>query len=344
MHLSLHRSPAWLLLLALPIVVPTLAHAHSGRMQIEQSEHDRDEHRAKCAPTEDWHLVKEYQFFLQDPPNSLTGLYRTQGMATDGRDWFFSWQFGLEKTDHEFNTILRNSSVTLPLNVVPGIPTALLAQGLDHIGDIDYHNGIIYASLDTTNGYTNGHVALYNASDLSYTGITYELTGAPSNPKHDIASWVAVDEKRNVGYGKEYQSGNTINVYDLHTWKFLRTLTMDMAVDTIQGAKVHGDWLYMSSNNATQSVYRANLITGHVEELFQLPTPAGDREVEGIALADGPADDVEMYIYMVVDPDRVGNDLTNTHSHLSLFHYSNGPEREARDRDHDDDHGHDGRR
>lgn len=337
MHLSLHRAPAWLLLLALPFVVPAPAHADVGRLQLEQNEQERDRHRAEHAPSDDFHLVKEYQFFLQNPPNSLTGLYRTQGMATDGRHWFFSWQYGLEKTDHDFNTILRNSSVTPPLNVVPGIPLVLLAQGLNHIGDIDYDNGIIYASLDTTNGYTNGHVALYNASDLSYTGIVYALTGAPSNPHHDIASWVAIDHQRHVGYGKEYQNGNTINVYDLHDWHFLRTITLDMAISTIQGAKVHGDWIYMSSNNATQSVYRANLETGHVEELFRLPTPNADREVEGIAVADGPADDVEMYIEMVVDPDHSGDDLTNKDIHLSLFHYSNRDERDADDGDRDDD-------
>jgi hypothetical protein len=31
-------------------------------------------------------------------------------------------------------------------------------------------------------------------------------------------------------------------------------------------------------------VYRGNLQTGHVDQLFTLPAPAGRREVEGIAL------------------------------------------------------------
>lgn len=271
---------------------------------------------------EEWKLVDEKQFFLQDPPNSFTGLYRSQGMATDGHRWFFSWQYGLEIADNEFRSILRNSSFQLPMNLVPGIPANLLAQGLNHIGDIDYLNGIIYASLDTTKGYTDGHVALFNASNLSYTGISYALTGAPSNPKKDIASWVAVDAKRNYGYGKEWQSGNTINVYSLQDWHFIGTVTMDMALENIQGAKVHGDWLYMSSNNTTQSVYRVNLENGHVEELFRLPTPAGDREVEGIGLREGPDGELNIYVEMIVDPDRSGNNLTNPNLHLSLYQYS----------------------
>jgi hypothetical protein len=262
-------------------------------------------------------------------------------MATDGHHWFFSWQYGLEITDNHFNSILRNSSIEPPLNVTPGIPADLLAQGLNHIGDIDYHDGIIYASLDSTAGFMNGHVALYNAADLSYTGVTYSLSGAPSNPKHDIASWVAVDGLHNRGYGKEYQLGNTINVYRLDSWTFDHVVTLDTALERIQGAKLHGEWLYMSSDNSTHSVYRANLRTGHVEELFRLPTPAGHLEVEGIALRaaheacegrrprvardcegrEGPEDAVDIYVEMVVNPDNSGVDLSNPDVHVSLFHY-----------------------
>lgn len=278
----------------------------------------------KPPQSKEWTLVDEQQFFLQRPENSFTGLYRSQGLATDGRRWFFSWQYGLEIANDKFQSVKRNSSFSLPFNLSPGIPASLLAQGLDHIGDIDYDDGVIYASLDTTKGYTNGHVALYNASDLSFTGVAYALTGAPSNPKKDIASWVAVDRMRHRGYGKEWQSGNTINVYSLPDWKWTGVITMDTALDRIQGAKVHGNWLYMSSDNSTQSVYRANLRTGRVEELFQLPKPDGDREVEGIAIREGFGGSFDLYVEMIVDPDRSGQDLTNKNLHVSLYHYHRG--------------------
>jgi hypothetical protein len=305
------------------------------------------------APTaESWRLIEEHQFFLQDPPNAFTGLYRSQGIATDGSRWFFSWQYGLEITDESFHSVLRNSSFKRSLhwyerlralflwplhryaiqNLVPGIPGSLLGRGLNHIGDIDYYNGIIYASLDTTWGYTDGHVALYNASDLSFTGAVFDLKGSPANPKNDVASWVAVDPAHNRGYGKEWRRGNTINVYNLSDWSFLHTLTLDRAIKRIQGAKVHGDWLYMASDNATQSVYRANLLTGHVEELFRLPAPSGNREVEGIAVLSTHSshgareacddDGVDLYVEMVVDPDRSGQDPANPHLHVSLYHYA----------------------
>lgn len=287
--------------------------------------------RSSLAPLK-WQLVEEKKFFLHDPPSSFTGLYRSQGIATDGHRWFFSWQHGLEIATDDFVSVRRNSSFQPPDRLSPGIPPNLLAQGLDHIGDIDYSDGIIYASLDTTRGYTSGHVALYDAKDLKYTGSVFSLQGAPSNPKNDVASWVAVDSKRGVGYGKEWLRGNTINVYRLQDWKFDHALTLDTALERIQGGKVQGDWLYMSSDNATHSVYRASLNSGHVEELFRLPAVPGSTEVEGIALravrgARSEDDGPDIYIEMIVDPDRSGQDPTNTHVHVSLFHYRVGPVR-----------------
>jgi hypothetical protein len=321
MRPSATRSHVWLLPTLMLATSYGPAHAATERLQLDLKDGNHFHSHSGHPPAAEWKLVEEKQFFLQDPPNSFTGLYRSQGIATDGRRWFFSWQYGLEIANSRFQSLQRNSSFQLPGTLVPGIPANLLAQGLNHIGDIDYHDGIIYAPLDTTSGYTNGHVALYNANDLSYTGIAYPLTGAPSNPKKDIASWVAVDAKRHRGYGKEWQNGNTINIYNLRTWQFEGTITMDMALESIQGAKVHGDWLYMSSDNTTQSVYRANLTNGHVEELLRLPTPAGDREVEGIALQEGPRGELDMYVEVIVDPDRSGQDLSNSNLHVSLYHY-----------------------
>ncbi len=284
---------------------------------------------AASAQAQTWTRSHTDSFYLQQPPWSLTGLYRSQGVAFNGTEWIFSWQYGLERTDLAFNSLQRNSAFTPPATLVPGIPAGLLAQGLDHIGDIDVYHGIVYASLDTTRNdpalgysYGHGHVALYNAADLTYTGQSYELIGAPSNPHHDVASWVAVDGAAGLGYGKEWQNGNTINVYRLADWSFSHTLTLDQSLKSIQGAKVFDGWLYMSSDNATQSIYRANLATGHVEELLRLPTPEGDREVEGIALRALPGGGAEMVVELIVDPDRSDQSLTNPNLRVDLIHYT----------------------
>jgi hypothetical protein len=47
----------------------------------------------RTAHASPWAQVGADVFGVQD------GVYRTQGMATDGTDFYFSWQYGLEKTD-----------------------------------------------------------------------------------------------------------------------------------------------------------------------------------------------------------------------------------------------------
>ena len=291
---------------------------------------------ATPAAAQAWALTRTDSIYLQSPPLSFNGVYFSQGLAfnKDANEWISSWQYGLQRTDLSMNSLQRvgRVDVAAPGYIVPGIPAPLLSQGLDHIGDIDVYNGKLYVSLDTTAkdpalgySYGHGHVAVFNASDLSYTGQSFELIGSPANLHHDVASWVAVDGAAGLGYGKEWQNGNTLNVYNLADWSFSRTLTMDRSLSSIQGAKVFDGWLYMSSDNSTASVYRANLSTGHVEELFQLPSTPGSHEVEGIALRALPGGATELVVEMIVDPDNSDQDLTNAHLHVDLLHYTLAP-------------------
>jgi hypothetical protein len=275
------------------------------------------------AASESWTLTRTDTYAYFDAKN--TGIYRTQGVAFDSTQWLFSWQYGLERTDLNFNSLQRTGSISLGasgISVNTGIPKVLADQGFDHIGDIDVHNGILYASLDSEAGdYNNGHVALFNARDLSYTGKLFPLIGAPSNPRDDVASWVAVDGANGLGYGKEWKNGNTINVYNLADWSFSHTLTMDQSISKIQGAKVFNGAMYLSSHNADKSVYKLDLSSGHVEELFRLPkAPNAFNETEGIALRALEGGGAEMLVEMIVEPN--GNRLG---SELKVFHYTLSP-------------------
>lgn len=275
------------------------------------------------AATENWQFAGALDFPMFQ--GDMTGLYRTQGITLNpaANEWVFAWQYGLERTTADFQSLQRTGSLNLAtMTVTTGIPAVLAAQGFDHIGDSVVHDGILYASLDSEAGdYQNGHVALFNAADLSYTGTLHQLNGAPSNPRDDVASWVAVDGVNGLGYGKEWKNGNTINVYNLSDWSFSHTLTMDRSLRNIQGGKVFNGALYMSSHNSEKSVYRLDLDTGHVDELFQLPKVANAfNETEGIALRALPGGGAEMWVEMIVEPDA--NQLEST---LKLYRYTLQP-------------------
>jgi Ca2+-binding RTX toxin-like protein len=240
--------------------------------------------------------------------SNLSGLRFTQGIVWNGDagEWITSWQYGMARMSEDFTFLQTTGSVDLTtFDIITGIPQALADLGFDHIGDIDYYNGKLYISLDSeASDYQNGHVAVLNASDLSYSGELYELLGDPTNQHDDVASWVAVDGENGVGYGKEWQDGNTINVYNLDDWSFQGTLEMDQSLKKIQGAKVLDGMMYMAAHNDTRSVYSLNLTTGHVEKLFQLPTEDNaDVEVEGIEARLNSDGLVEITVELIIQPD-----------------------------------------
>lgn len=243
-------------------------------------------------------------------------IYRTQGMTTDGTSWYFSWQYGLEKTGLSYNVVTKNSSYA-PFS--PGIPSSLIALGYDHIGDIDYAGGTIYASLDSsTSHYNTPAIALYNASDLSYTGTYYTFN--PPHGTHDIASWFAVDATKGLGYGMAYNNATELAVYNLSDWSFVEYLPLSQTLDQVQGGKVFGDWIYMASDDSTKSVYRTSLLDGTVETLFSLKQ-GYEQEVEGLSVTPGVNGPV-VNVLVINDPNNSGQNLADPALNVTLYHYA----------------------
>ena len=260
-----------------------------------------------------WKVVGSDVFGLPD------GFYRSQGMTTDGVNDYFSWQFGLEKTDLDYNELLRNSSISLTTGqVTSGIPASLSAQGYDHIGDIDVANGIIYASLDNSQtrplSYSQPAIALYDANTLQYTGKFYTLN--PPDGTHDIASWVAVDASAGLAYGMAYDNATEMAVYNLSDFSFVKYVPLSQTLDSVQGGKLFDGWMYMSSNDASRSVYRTNVDTGEVQDLFSVKQPY-DQEVEGLSVTAGADGEAVVNVLVVNDPLNTGNPLDEN---VTLYH------------------------
>jgi subtilase-type serine protease len=216
---------------------------------------------------------------------------RIQGVTTDGKNWYFSGTESLEKADIDFNSLLL---------VKPAIPDSLKNPsdfsdiGLNHIGDIDYSDGHLYISLDSskrapdTNGkYERPVFAVFDAKTMTFTGQAFKLN--PPNGTKDIASWVAVDAKNGLGYGMAYESGTEIAVYNLSDWSFVKYVPLSQPIIAAQGGKVFNGWMYFSTDNEGKLFYRANLETGEVEPLGNLKIDS-DQEVQGLSFrqtADG---------------------------------------------------------
>jgi outer membrane autotransporter protein len=209
---------------------------------------------------------------------------KQQGVTTDGKNWYFSGTNILERTDMGYN---RNLLVAPAIPTALEIPSELSSLGLNHIGDIDYADGFLYVSLDTskrdpiTGGkYDHPVFAVFRASDLSWTGQAFSLN--PPHGTHDIASWVAVDAKNGVGYGMAYEYATEIAVYNLSDWSFKEYIPLTQTITAAQGGKILDGWMYFSTDYDDKTIFRANLTTGEVENLGNLKIDA-PQEVEGLA-------------------------------------------------------------
>ncbi len=227
---------------------------------------------------EPWIMVEKFTFDTN--PVSTRG----QGVTTDGTHWYFSGTNAIDITDHDFNSIRTKLGAIDPslANPFPDAP-----KGLNHIGDIDYSDGYLYISLDssardpvTGENYNTPVFAIYNASDLSYTGRYFALQ--PPHGTHDIASWVAVDGKKGLAYGMTYDNSTEIAVYNISDGSFKEYIPLSQKVDQAQGGKILDGYMYFSSDSDKKALYRANLTTGEVEQIGDLTTP-GDQEVEGLS-------------------------------------------------------------
>jgi hypothetical protein len=280
---------------------------------------------AACAPG--WKLVRADTFRLHD------ALLRSQGVATDGRGWVFSWQGGLERTLDDYTPVAFGTlppELALAPSVEPGGGNHL---GDNHIGDIDYYNGVIYAPVeDGGEGlgplrlndpeYQAPHIALYDARTLLYTGISYPLDVGISEAG---VPWVAVDARRRQVYTAEWDMPHDrLNVFDLgmHFKRFLplrypASLGPGFHLSRIQGAKVDGHLLYATRDDAEKTVFSIDLRGGAVTRLFALK-PSVHAELEGLAVRRTP-DGALLHVLIVLD-----NDLPDdaTEIRVSFNHYA----------------------
>jgi hypothetical protein len=249
------------------------------------------------------------------PIADASAALRSQGVTTDGRGWVFSWQGGLQRTLDDFTPVAAG---TLPPGLAVSPSLGVNGEnhlGDNHIGDIDYHDGLIYAPVEDGGQsagpidinhpeYQAPHIALYDARTLAYTGRSYALDPAIHQAG---VPWVAVDGPRRQVYTAEWDMPHDrINVLDLgmRLKRFLSlhypaSLGAGFHLSRIQGAKVDGNTLYATRDDADKTVFAIDLRTGLVTKLFSL-NPGVPSELEGLAVRRTP-DGALLHVLIILD-------------------------------------------
>ncbi|MEL5956461.1 hypothetical protein AADR41_17120 [Streptomyces sp. CLV115] len=196
-------------------------------------------------------------------------------------------------------TVANDSEVASSVAPIPWDLSG--TYGSDHIGDVEYYGGYVIAPIeDGGRDYQHPLLALYNASDLTYTGRYVQL---PLAQMPGGVPWVAVDAAAGLVYTSPWDQDaangtNKLVAYSLNdllnlpagsTLPVVRTVTLSQPLSRIQGAAMWQGRLYASVDDSAKSVYSIDVSTGQVGYEFHQDVESGD-EVQGIAAWDyGPS-------------------------------------------------------
>lgn len=205
----------------------------------------------------------------------VDGAYR-QGVArvTDG--WLFSTNQGLYVVDEDLARVQANEAP---------IPADLLADGYDHLGDVDVDldAGIVYAPLEQGD-YDRGEqiIARYDLDSL-------ELIDTTTVAQAHIA-WVSISD--GVVFSMSGFDDHTVLRYDADTLEPLDPLPLSEELRRVQGGDVYNDNIWFSTDEDEGSgigdgIFQADLATGTVVHVGALEH--SDGEGEGIDVT--PTDD-----------------------------------------------------
>jgi hypothetical protein len=186
-----------------------------------------------------------------------------QGIARVDGGWIFSLNNALFRTDDD----LVETAV-----LSPAIPAEYAARGFNHVGDIDVVDDVIYAPLEQPE-YSLGTqvMAWYDAQTLEFQGAV------------DVAqqhnAFVTVDPDSGIAYSMDEFGGQALLRYDTRQeWKRLAPLEMSANVDRVQGGDVFDGAVWLSTDDATDGVYRVDLRTGEVLPLGSIGRVDGEGE------------------------------------------------------------------
>ena len=185
-----------------------------------------------------------------------------QGVARVDGGWIFSGTNSpipgtdvLERTDDDLNVL---TAQPLP------IPPSYRAQGYDHVGDVDVSGGVLYVPFEQSNYDLGKQVT------ARYDPTTLAFIDAVELPQHEN-SFVTVDDTTMTAYSMDHFDGDSLIRYDVKAgWTPLPPLQLTMTLYHTQGADVADGFVWISTSDPSNDVYRVDLTTGETTSVGTL--------------------------------------------------------------------------
>jgi len=207
-----------------------------------------------------------------------------QGIARVERGWILSGTTVIARVNEKFKSQASAS---------PAIPPDLASRGYNHVGDIDVVGDSIYVPLEQPNYELGEQVT------ARYDVNTLELLDSVLLAQHEN-SFVSVDPKTMTAYSLDRFGGDAVLRYDVNAdWAPLPPLPMSRFVDKVQGGDVSGGFIWLSTSDPTNELFRVDLATGEVVDLGSAGHKGGEGEgIDATKLKSG------RFHTLTIDPKR----------------------------------------
>lgn len=163
-----------------------------------------------------------------------------QGICFDGTFYYTTDTNAIYKWDASWNLIATNSN-----------PVGDIGNGVNHIGDLDVVNGILYVPAENYTNITtwsNQRLAKFNASTLAFISSTSVSAQAAE------VSGVCYNSEDGYLYVTSYADGSKFWKYDLN-FSFVTTLSLSSTIGLIQGMTFWEGAYYVNSDPVTAQKY-----------------------------------------------------------------------------------------
>lgn len=202
--------------------------------------------------------------------------FRSQGIACDGENLYFSSKTTLIKTELDARTLVNAN--------YSAIPDELSGEyGIKHIGGMSYYNGKIYAGMEDSKVWKYPIIGVFDAETLELTD--YHIMDCSLITRG--MPWVTVDPETGYLYCMDHSKKPTkILVYDTaDEMSFVREIELSETVPSIQGAEFLNGTMFAATNDDTQAIYTIDPTDGSVTKFIDRNLTGGS-EGEGMTFAE----------------------------------------------------------
>ena len=243
-----------------------------------------------------------------------------QGVTHDASNWYMT------NTEHIFKIpVNRAIGGSNPISIYRGMPSQL--SGYEHLGDMQYYNGLIYVAVENSSGAPRPHVIAVFDTGLNYVAHA-PIPGAGGAP------WAAVDPRNGLLYTSDFNTNvirefrviwlgstnpNASAAFELELVREIRLRTSSGALTSmsrVQGGVVSDNGhLYVVQDKAGGGIYGVDLQNGRIMKKIAVNFDPGEtppEELEGITIWDldnGSAPGINGQIHLqMIDNDWPSND------------------------------------